>query len=838
MRILGEIAPLGANARHVRPWQVLTFFTLLAIAVTSARAQSLYAVPSPNGPVYALATIGNIAYVGGAFDKLGVYTGGGAALDVANGHIQSGSPAFRALGSSFAYPGGLITVAIPDGSGGWFVGGDFVRLGGISRPYVAHVDANRNVLPWAPPAPNGSVWSLLLSGTTLYIGGDFTALGATARSHLAAVNATTGALSSFDPGAENRVSALALSGGTLFVGGSFGALAGQTRYGLGAVNAATGVATGWNPDLPLYSSVETIVLGVGVAYVGGSFSSVQGIARANLAAVDLATGAPTTWTPNANGVVHSLVSNGASVYAGGQFTSIGGKSKSFVAQLNTTNGNASATWNAACDDYVYQLCLDGGTLYVAGAFTALGGQPRAKIGAIDATTALATSWAPVVDGNVWSVAASGSGIWIGGLFQWAESIPRRGLAAIDLVTRTVMPWNPDVNGTVRSLATNGTMLYVGGSFSQAGGLARNSLAAYALPSAIPTAFDAAVNQGSPSSPTIYALSLEPGVLRVGGYFERLGGQVRDYAGAVDPATGLATPWAPEPNTQVRAIQPSGGSVYLAGAFSTVGGESRPLLAQVDAVTGAATSWVPPVFFGGYSSGGHPIPANLFALAEKAGVLYVGGAFQSVGGQLRANAAALDPSGAVLPWAVSGSYYPDANVGTTALNTEGPSVLAAATGLLGTGFRVLDPTTGAAAAWPPAMGGGQAVDRAGGYMLVGGEFLDAGDVPAPHLAVFLDPAFLDVGEPPGTTRPLALARPVPNPARIASTVSWTLTHRSVVSIALFDLAGRRVRTVVDLVELPTGAHTRTLDVASLAPGLYLLHAEIEGARETRKLMIAH
>jgi len=133
------------------------FVAGVMLAASSVRAQSLYPTPGPNGPVYALATIGTTVYFGGAFDKVGVYTGGGAALDPSTGHVLSGSPAFRAAGPSFAYPGGIVTVAIPDGSGGWFLGGDFIRLGGVPRPYLAHVDANRNVLPWAPPAPNGSV---------------------------------------------------------------------------------------------------------------------------------------------------------------------------------------------------------------------------------------------------------------------------------------------------------------------------------------------------------------------------------------------------------------------------------------------------------------------------------------------------------------------------------------------------------------------------------------------------------------------------------------------------------------------------------------------------------
>ena len=815
---------------------LLTSALLLATATGRAHAQSLVqGMPSPNGTVSAFATIGNTLYLGGAFDRLGTYTGGGGAFDAATGRVLSGSPKLRALGPSFAYPGGVVTVAIPDGSGGWFVGGDFHSLEGVTRPFVAHVDQSRNVLPWAPPAPNGSVWSLLLSGSTLYVGGDFTAFGGTTRNHIAALDASSGAVSSWNPGADNRVMAFALSGSTLYVSGSFTTLGGASRPNLGAVDVITSATTGWTPNV-VGSFVQTITLDVGLAYIGGAFDSVQGIARVNAAAVNLGTGAPTSWAPNANGTVNSLIPSGGSIYAGGAFTSIGGKSRIGVAQLNTTNGNASATWNAASNDYVYQLALSGTTLYAGGAFTAIGGQSRSKIAAIALPTALATSWAPSVDGNVVTVAPSGGAVWLGGLFQRADWVTRRGLASIDLPTRSVSNWNPDVNGSVHALATDGATLYVGGMFSQAGGIARNGLAAYSLPSATPNGFDTHVNQGSAAIPIIYGLCLESGVLRVVGQFDHLGGQLRNHAGAVDPVTAVATTWAPEPNSPVRAIVPIAGGVYLAGGFHTVQGVARDFLVLVDRVTGTPTSWVPPVFAGGFKFGGTLVSANLFSLAEKAGVLYVGGSFQSVASQLRTNFAALDPNGALLPWNVTGVYTADSNIGTMSLDSEGESVLAASTAPISNGFRVLDPSSGASAGWPPELLGAQKVGRAGGYIVVGGDFLDAGSVPSPTLAVFIDPAALAVPSEAGRFARFSLSRPVPNPARRESSVRWTATEPGVFSLRLLDPAGRVVRTLVDRAEFAAGTGAQTFVTAGLAPGIYLLDAETGDTHVSRKLLI--
>jgi hypothetical protein len=288
---------------------------------------------------------------------------------------------------------------------------------------------------------------------------------------------------------------------------------------------------------------------------------------------------------------------------------------------------------------------------------------------------------------------------------------------------------------------------------------------------------------------------------------------------------------------VSALLPSSAGVYLAGFFDTVQGVSRPMLAQVDRATGAPTSWVPPVFRGGYAFGGTLIPPNLFALAERDDVLYVGGSFLSVGDQLRPNLVALDPAGAVLPWNPPGYYEANSNYGTTALDAEGPSVLAGSTTPVVNGLRVIDPASGSLAGWPPSLLGVYAVRNAGGYLLVGGEFLDAGASPSPNLAVFIDPAALAVPPGVGTTSPLALSRPSPNPARISTSVHWTLARPATVSLALLDLAGRRMRTIVDRADLPAGPYTRAVELAGLAPGLYVLDAAADGSHVSQKLVIA-
>ncbi len=59
-------------------------------------------------------------------------------------------------------------------------------------------------------------------------------------------------------------------------------------------------------------------------YVGGAFTTIGGQARNRLAAIDTTTGTPSAWNPNASGAVNVLVLNGTTLYAGGAFTKVGG----------------------------------------------------------------------------------------------------------------------------------------------------------------------------------------------------------------------------------------------------------------------------------------------------------------------------------------------------------------------------------------------------------------------------------------------------------------------------------------------------------------------------------
>ena len=79
--------------------------------------------------------------------------------------------------------------------------------------------------------------------------------------------------------------------------------------------------------------------------------------------------------------------------------------------------------------------------------------------------------------------------------------------------------------------------------------------------------------------------------------------------------------------------------------------------------------------------------------------------------------------------------------------------------------------------------------------------------------------------------LALA----NPVRGASTVTFTTPATGPARLAVYDALGRRVAVLADG-PVAAGAHTATLDAASMAPGVYVLRLEAEGGALTRTVTV--
>ena len=604
----------------------------LALALAVAAAAAAFVVPGPpaqasasttptptwvtNGDVHAVLTTGGRTYLAGSFDQVGPSTGFGVQLDAATG----------ALSSIAAKVDGHVYAAVPNGSGGWYIGGDFVHVtaadGLKSRHNGAEIKADGTIGNWNPNT-DLPIHTIVTAPGRVYAGGEFTSAknGTVAVNGLLVTNTSgSGAVLPFAAtGLAQRVDSLALSpdGSRLYVGGTFATLGGVARSGLAAVDTATGaVDPTWNPapdtvaatDTTAARSVDALATdAAGRVFAGGDFTQIAGGASTGFAVLSPAGtgGLDGTWSVTADGPVHSLTmtADRSRLYVGGMFATIGGQGRSALAALSTAGAGAvDPTFNPGADGDVlaFGLSADGGRLYAAGAFRAIGGQSRRFLAALDAGSgAVDPTFDPRPGAVVHAVATSPAvgQVFAGGEFTSVNGVPRQNIAALDasgvldpnfVADTETRDANPNVE--VDAIATDGAgRLYVGGTFLRLNGVSEVRLARIdAASGAVDRSFRA-----SPSA-AVNALAVSGSRLFVGGAFTSVSGTPRNNLASVNTAVGAVEGWDPNVNSNVAdlGLSPDQSTVYIAGDFTRVGTATRSMAAAVDAASGAPTPWRP------------------------------------------------------------------------------------------------------------------------------------------------------------------------------------------------------------------------------------------------------
>lgn len=564
----------------------LYFFQLESVFNTAiggklVRGLSNKAAARPNGlsfdeKVNAMTAAPNgIVYVGGSFSRVGVASGSLVALDRATGGLAPVQvPAVA----------GAVSAIIADGAGGWYLGGEFTHVGNVSRHNLAHVNADGSVDATFDHGTDGRVRALAIIGSTLYVGGEFNAIepaaaGASPR-NVAAINLSDGSLTNWSPNPNSAVRAIARLGGAVFIGGDFTNLHQRlSRFDIDG-SGLPGSSTPSTLDLHVDDRVEVLTARDDSLYIGGSFTSVGGRTQSGVARVDLVGDLPTL----SNDFRPDLTNSGASL----------------LVKAIVVSDDASLVW-------------------IGGGFDELRGplrrESRTNLAAVRASDGTVTSWSPNPNDVVSSLAAQGNTIYAGGYFNTvgagASRAVRVGLAAVNLSTGEALELNPGVRtrttiiDVVQSLVVAGDSLYMGGSFTHLGGVSRPSLA------------------------------------------------------AVDAQGGL-TGWNPATNAEVKALlfhnNPFFGPVvYAGGFFSLVNGRAHSRLVALSANTGDD--------IGAFEGTVNGAVVNAIAVLDSAG-LYIGGDFASIG-----NPAVTSPNVAKLFFndgTINAGFRPNANGPVNAL----------------------------------------------------------------------------------------------------------------------------------------------------------------------------
>src|SRR5258705_11793943 len=89
-----------------------------------------------DGTVEAVAASGAVVYIGGKFTRGGPATGQAVLINTTSGAVVAGYPKVA---------GAAVYAVAPDGSGGYFIGGNFSFVGGFPRANLAHILSDKTV---------------------------------------------------------------------------------------------------------------------------------------------------------------------------------------------------------------------------------------------------------------------------------------------------------------------------------------------------------------------------------------------------------------------------------------------------------------------------------------------------------------------------------------------------------------------------------------------------------------------------------------------------------------------------------------------------------------------
>ena len=380
----------------------------------------------------------------------------------------------------------------------------------------------------------------------------------------------------------------------------------------------------------------------GKTLVGGYFTTINGVARNHIARLNPDGSLDTTFDPGtgANSWVYALaVQSDGKILVGGEFTSINGVSRNYIARLNS-DGSVDTGFNGGtgANSYIYALAVQpDGKVLAGGSFTAMNGVVRSSIARLNSDGSLDTSFTAAVAASsyVWSMALQSDGkVLVGGSFTTVGGVSRNRIARLNSNGSLDTSFNPGTgaNDWVRALAlqSDGKVL-VGGDFTTMNDASQNRITRLNPNGTADTSF----NPGTGADGTVWSLSLRSdGTVLAAGDFTTVSGVSRSGIARLNSAGGIDTAFDPGTgaNGSVLAILPlSDGSALIAGAFTTINGVAQDRIARLNA--------------NGSLSGG--VNGEVFALGlQPDGKVLVGGNFTAVNGVARSGIARLNSDGSL------------------------------------------------------------------------------------------------------------------------------------------------------------------------------------------------
>lgn len=596
-------------------------------ALTETLNNTMWSVDDASGsPIIDMVHDGTNTYVAGDFYYVGPITGHGVPISLSTGLVDNTYP--RIDDNEVYY-------AISDNADGWYIGGYFTKIDGITRTYVARIKADGTLDPTFNVTLDRAVHGLLLSddGNTLYLGGLFTTVNGTSRTYMAAVNSSTGALvSGFNANITSAYSSpyvkrmLYNPGHTeIIIGGYFTSVGGSSRYSIASVNPTTGAVGSWYPA-----------------------GAPDGIRASSFA-----------------GYVREMVSDGTYIYVAGYMTAVSGTSRTNFVRLDATTAAVDSMTISLLGSmpYIASMIVTPSYLYVGGPLTGVNGVSRQGLAQIDLASNTTTSF----NASIWAMGSTkaevnamtliGSDLYIGGLFRTIGGTSRHHLAVVDATTGALGSWDPKAGSRVNVLTKNDSSnkVYVASVFPSFNGLVRRGIAKINGDGTADPNFDAQLD-GRVANAEIYGDDL-----LIGGSFTSAGGSNHDYLAKIDKATGAVDDtWSPDADGIIRDMALVGNNLFVGGDFSTIAGGNRMGVAKISACDGSLDDWDASISDGDYVEFLEAMPNG-----EK---VYLAGYFTSIGGLARDNFGAAYQSAQPVEACIISDTYLDESFEDTNLPT--------------------------------------------------------------------------------------------------------------------------------------------------------------------------
>lgn len=566
---------------------------------------------------------GNELILGGSFTSLGPNVGSTYYLDTYTGKIISN------FECPFLKLNDIAKAVVSDGSGGYYIAGNFTYARGIQFQNIVHMlpncklDLNFRPNPVTPP----NIYSMAIFGDKIYIGGVISSWDGNTRNNFVVLNRFTGALDSMVMDVNSAVEKLLVYNQKLYIAGQFATVNGFGRDRIARIDLLTSSLDSWVSSSTQNSTIRALAIGTisgsPALIVGGAFTSPRNYAFA----LDL-NGTLLAWNPNFNGIVDAIATSGSKIYVGGSFTTVnGGTARTNFAVVDSNTGTELGL-NYGVNGNVHQVIENNGQIYLFGSFTSVLGDTRNYGASIDANTNTMREWNPnFLNQFPYPSAAAafsldGSRIMIPGSIGTVNYVNRSNIASVYLDTGLPSNWVPSIDNEVSVLHIKRNFLFLGGSFTSISGQSRPRLAAFRLPTYELSSFNPNVNSGSVTN-----LISDETNFYFGGTFTNVNGSTRNNVASFSIDTFTLTSWNPNANNQVSALFDLNDSILLGGLFTNAGGSISTYIRAVNKTDGTAIN-IPTSFPN----------ADVSGFASYNGKIYVGGTFTTVGGSSNQNLA--------------------------------------------------------------------------------------------------------------------------------------------------------------------------------------------------------